>query len=108
MKAWRSTRLWSLYADFEESVGGVDRAMKVYEPMLDLKIATMQNVISATEFLEENHYFENAFKIYERGLALFKWPTVLPLQIRYLKLFISTWPSGQKNHTKRKGERTSC
>mmetsp|Transcript_7686 Transcript_7686/g.23262 ORF Transcript_7686/g.23262 Transcript_7686/m.23262 type:complete len:918 (+) Transcript_7686:163-2916(+) len=88
MGAWRSTRLWSLYADFEESTGNPDRAMKVYESMLDLKVATVANVLAAADYLVEHRHFENAFRIYERGIALFKWPAVLPLHLRYLSLFV--------------------
>ncbi|KAJ8904211.1 hypothetical protein NDN08_000736 [Rhodosorus marinus] len=86
--AWKSTRLWSLFADFQESVNGVSAAMEVYESMTDLKIVTVDNVLEAARNLEENKHFENAFKIYERGMALFKWPAVLPVYLRYTKKFV--------------------
>jgi len=86
--AWKSTRLWSLFADFQESVNGVSAAMEVYEAMTDLKIVTVNNILEAARNLEENKHFENAFKIYERGMTLFKWPAVLPVYLRYTRKFV--------------------
>jgi len=42
-------------------------------------------------FLEENNYFEEAFKAYERGVALFKWPHVYDIWNTYLTKFINRY-----------------
>jgi pre-mRNA-splicing factor SYF1 len=70
-RAWRSPKLWGLLADLEESLGSFERCCAVYERMIDLKICTAQNVLNYAAILEENRFYEDAFRIYERGVALF-------------------------------------
>ncbi len=65
----------------------------VYNRILDLKIATPQIVINFGLFLEENNYFEEAFKAYEKGVALFKWPNVFDIWNTYLAKFIKRYVS---------------
>lgn len=65
----------------------------MYNRILDLKIATPQIVINFCVFLEENNYFEEAFKSYERGVALFKWPHVCDIWKTYLTKFINRYVS---------------
>jgi hypothetical protein len=43
--------------------------------------------------LEENSYFEEAFKGYEKGIALFKWPNVYDIWNTYLMKFIARYVS---------------
>ena len=63
----------------------------VYNRILDLKIATPQIVINFGMFLEENNYFEEAFKAYERGVSMFKWPHVYDIWNTYLMKFIKRY-----------------
>ena len=42
-------------------------------------------------YLEENNYYEEAFKAYERGIALFKLPNVFDLWNTYLTTFIQRY-----------------
>lgn len=62
-RVYRSLKLWSLYADLEESMGTFESCKAVYERILDLRIATPQVVINYTKFLEDNNYFEESFKV---------------------------------------------
>ncbi|VDM59565.1 unnamed protein product [Angiostrongylus costaricensis] len=91
----KSLRVWSMYADLEEGFGTVDSCRAVYDRILDLRIATPQIVINYAMFLEEHDYFEYAFKAYERGIALFKWPQVYDIWNLYLTKFIKRY-SGKK------------
>ena len=65
-----------MYADLEESLGTVDSTKAVYNRIVDLKIATPQIIINYALFLEENNFFEEAFKVsvtkYGRVLRLGK------------------------------------
>ena len=63
LRVYKSLKLWSLYADLEESIGTFAACKAVYERILDLRIATPQIVINFGMFLEENNYFEEAFKV---------------------------------------------
>ena len=91
----------------------------VYNRIIDLKIATPHIIINYGLFLEEQNYFEEAFKVrlqhslysssansrliphkkcfsvqaYERGVSLFKWPHVYDIWNTYLTKFIKRYVS---------------
>lgn len=75
----KSLKLWSFYVDLEESIGSVETTKLVYDRIFELKIANAQTVINYANFLEENQYFEESFKIYERGISLFGYPIAFEL-----------------------------
>ncbi|PVD22082.1 hypothetical protein C0Q70_17885 [Pomacea canaliculata] len=87
----KSLKVWSLYADLEESFGTFKSCKAVYDRILDLRIATPQIIINYGMFLEENNYYEDAFRAYERGIALFKWPNVFDIWNTYLTKFINRY-----------------
>ncbi|KAK3678046.1 pre-mRNA-splicing factor syf1 [Recurvomyces mirabilis] len=80
----KSWKLWSFYVDLVESVSSLDETKKVYERIFELKIATPQTVVNYANLLEENGYFEDSFKVYERGLDLFSYPVAFELWNLYL------------------------
>ena len=80
----KSWKLWSFYVDLVESVSSLDETKKVYERIFELRIATPQTVVNYSNLLEENGYFEDSFKIYERGLDLFSYPVAFELWNLYL------------------------
>lgn len=90
-RVYRSIKLWSMYADLEESFGTVKSCKAVYDRLVDLRIATPQIIINYGLFLEENNFFEDAFKAYERGVAMFKWPNVYDIWNTYLAKFIERY-----------------
>ena len=80
----KSWKLWSFYVDLVESVSSLDETKKVYERIFELKIATPQTVVNYANLLEENGYYEDSFKVYERGLDLFSYPVAFELWNLYL------------------------
>lgn len=80
----KSWKLWSFYVDLVESVSNLDETTKVYERIFELRIATPQTVVNYANLLEEHKYFEESFKIYERGLDLFSYPVAFELWNLYL------------------------
>jgi len=80
----KSWKLWSFYVDLVESVSSMEETRKVYERIFELRIATPQTVVNYSNLLEENKYFEESFKIYERGLDLFNYPVAFELWNLYL------------------------
>lgn len=87
----KSLKLWSMYADLEESFGTYRTCKSVYDRIIDLKIATPQIIINYGMFLEENNYFEEAFRAYEKGIGLFQWPYVYDIWNTYLTKFIERY-----------------
>ena len=81
----KSWKLWSFYVDLVESVSTLAETKKVYERIFELRIATPQTVVNFANLLEENQYFEESFKVYERGLDLFNYPVAFELWNLYLK-----------------------
>ena len=80
----KSWKLWSFYVDLVESVSSLDETKRVYERIFELRIATPQTVVNYANLLEENQYYEESFKIYERGLDLFSYPVAFELWNLYL------------------------
>ncbi|KAL6500094.1 hypothetical protein OROGR_028004 [Orobanche gracilis] len=91
MKLHKSLRLWTFYVDLEESLGSLDSTRAIYERILDLRIATPQIVINYAMLLEDNKYFEDAFKVYERGVKIFKYPHVKDIWVTYLSKFVKRY-----------------
>ena len=87
----KSLKIWSLYADLEESFGTFKSTKAVYDRILELKIPTPQIIINYGLFLKENNYFEEAFKAYEKGISLFKWPNVFDIWNTYLTEFLQRY-----------------
>lgn len=80
----KSMKLWSFYVDLIESCSGIEETRKAYDRMFEFKIATPLTVVNYANLLEENKYFEDAFKVYERGLELFSYPVAFELWNLYL------------------------
>ena len=95
----RSARLWSLCADLEEHAGTLQGARDAYDSMLRMKIATVNTVLMYAQMLAEKKYFEDSFKVYERGIAAFKWPHVEAIWSAYLNGFIARY-SGTKSRAR--------
>ncbi|XP_015791170.1 pre-mRNA-splicing factor SYF1-like [Tetranychus urticae] len=91
----RSLKLWLMYADLEESFGTFKTTKATYDAMIDLRIITPQIIMNYGVFLEENNYYEEAFKAYEKGIDLFKWPIVYDLWNTYLTKFLHRY-KGEK------------
>ena len=80
----KSWKLWSFYVDLIESVGSLQQTREVYDRVFELRIATPQTVVNFANLLEEHKYFEESFKVYERGLDLFSYPVAFELWNLYL------------------------
>jgi pre-mRNA-splicing factor SYF1 len=80
----KSWKVWAFYIDLVEAVGSLDDTRAAYDRVFELRIATPQTVVNYANLLEENSYFEESFKIYERGLDLFSYPVAFELWNLYL------------------------
>ncbi|XP_022667521.1 pre-mRNA-splicing factor SYF1-like isoform X2 [Varroa destructor] len=88
LRLHKNIKVWSLYADLEESFGTLQTTKAVYDHIIDLRIGTPQIILNCALFLEEHNYFEEAFRVYEKGVALFKWPNVYDIWHTYLSKFL--------------------
>ncbi|KAF9228668.1 protein prenylyltransferase [Gyrodon lividus] len=90
-RLFKSLKLWSFYVDLEESIGTIESAKAVYDKIMDLKIANAQIIINYAAFLEENQYWEDSFRIYERGTELFTFPISFEIWNIYLSKFVKRY-----------------
>ncbi|GAA5866972.1 hypothetical protein JCM3774_003740 [Rhodotorula dairenensis] len=90
-RLFKSLKLWSFYVDLEESIGTVETTKAVYDRIFELKIANAQVVINYANFLEENEYWEESFKVYERGVDLFTYPIAFEIWNTYLSKFMKRY-----------------
>ncbi|KAF7984981.1 hypothetical protein HWV62_9944 [Athelia sp. TMB] len=91
VRLFKSLKLWSFYVDLEESLGSVDSAKRVYDQILELRIANAQVIVNYAAFLEENKYWEDAFRVYERGVELFTFPVSFEIWNIYLGKFVKRY-----------------
>lgn len=100
VRLFKSLKLWSFYVDLEESIGSVETTKKVYDRIFELKIANAQVVTNYANFLEENQYFEESFKVYERGIALFGYPIAFELWNIFLARFLKRYQGTKVERTR--------
>ena len=77
--------------DLEESIGTVETTKAAYDKILELRIANAQIIVNYAAFLEENKYFEECFKVYERGVELFTYPVAFEIWNIYLSKFVKRY-----------------
>ena len=112
-KTWRSVKLWSLYADLNESLCTVrvwhcllitqhppppplpQSTKNVYDRMTYLKVVTPQLILHYAGYMKDNEYWEEAFKVYQQGVQLFQWPHVHDIWVAYISTFVARF-KGQK------------
>lgn len=85
----KSWKLWSFYLDLVETAGTLEETRAVYERVFELRIATPTTVVNYANLLEENKYYEDSYKVYERGLDLFSYPVAFELWNLYLTKAVS-------------------
>ncbi|CAH0521027.1 unnamed protein product [Peronospora belbahrii] len=96
-----SVKLWTLRLDLEESLGDLESTRAAYNAVFELKIITPQMVLNFAAYLEENKYFEESFRVYERGLALFpKFPHAEDLWQTYLTKFVQRYAGTKVERTR--------
>ncbi|KAJ1958997.1 pre-mRNA-splicing factor syf1 [Dipsacomyces acuminosporus] len=99
-RVFKSLKIWSLLVDLEESLGTVESTKMAYDRIMELKIATPQVVVNYAHFLEENNYFEDSFKVYERGIELFGYPVAIELWNIYLSKFVARYAGSKLERTR--------
>ncbi|KAJ2849005.1 pre-mRNA-splicing factor syf1 [Coemansia brasiliensis] len=90
-RIFKSQRLWSLLVDLNELQGAVAGVRSAYERMIELRIATPQTIVNYAAFLEEQGFFEDSFRAYERGIAAFGYPVAVEIWNVYLRKFMDRY-----------------
>lgn len=85
----KSMKVWSFYVDLVESVSEVEDVKQVYNRIMELKIGTPLTIVNYANFLWETNFFEDALKVYERGVEIFSYPTAFEIWNIYLQKAVS-------------------
>ena len=96
----RAPRLWLLLCDLTESLSTLEDTKAAYETVLDLKIATPQLVLNFASVMKEHRFFEEAFRVYEKGVGLFRYPHAKELWRAYLADFVSRYGGSKMERTR--------
>jgi pre-mRNA-splicing factor SYF1 len=97
---FKSSRLWDLLFDLEESLGTVQTTKDAYNRALEQKVATPVHVLNFASFLTEHKYFEESFTAYERGVELFQFPAVKAIWKSYLDAFLKRFKGNKMERTR--------
>lgn len=90
-RLFKSMKLWSFYVDLLESVASeddpssIEDVKKAYDTIFHLKIGTPLTIVNYASFLWDLDRFEEAFKVYERGVDLFSYPVAFEIWNIYLQ-----------------------
>jgi pre-mRNA-splicing factor SYF1 len=90
-RVYKSTKVWNVYLDLEESLGTIETTRTAYDRAIELRVATPQMVLNYASFLEERQYWEESFRVYEKGVSLFQFPHVKPIWKLYLDKFVARY-----------------
>ncbi|GIX65861.1 pre-mRNA-splicing factor SYF1 [Babesia caballi] len=90
-RLYRSVKLWSLCLDLEQNLGTVATCRSTFDLMVELKVVTPQIALNFAMYLEDRRYFEAAFSVFEKCVALFKWPQLYYLYLPYLTKFVKRY-----------------
>ena len=85
----KNMTLWSFFLDVLEMDGNVNFVSSAYDRVIELKICTVQTIVNYAYFLERNNLFEESFRVYERGIDLFRYPVAFELWNIFLPKFIA-------------------
>ncbi|KAF5104854.1 hypothetical protein DV451_000247 [Geotrichum candidum] len=82
-------KVWSFYVDLIESVGEVEDVKAAYNRIFELKIGTPLTIVNYAAFLWDHQFFEDALKVYERGVEIFSYPVAFEIWNIYLQKAVS-------------------
>ncbi|XBH98746.1 hypothetical protein VPH35_128212 [Triticum aestivum] len=87
-KLHRCLKLWLVYLDLMTTHGSLESACAVYDKMHDLGVITPLLVLDHASLLEQHSRFEDAFRVYKRGVRSFKHPHADAIWEAYLTRFV--------------------
>ncbi|XP_044372687.1 pre-mRNA-splicing factor syf1 homolog [Triticum aestivum] len=88
VKLHRCLKLWLVYLNLMTTHGSLESTCAVYDKMHDLGVVTPLLVLDHATLLEQHGRFEDAFRVYERGVRSFKHPHADAIWEAYLTKFV--------------------
>lgn len=82
-----SARLWSLVLDLDMAYSPMAVVTASFQGAASTKAVTVAMVLAVAAHLQRLHAMEEAFRVYNTGLALFKWPLSADIWYAYITAF---------------------
>ena len=79
--------LWQLYIDLETNLGSFVQIKAAFERCKEHRSLTPLMLLKYTQFLWDNLYFEETFRVFEFALTNFKWPSLYEIWLAYVSKF---------------------
>ena len=90
-KVFKQVRIWNLYLDLEASLGTVETCKAAYERAIELKVITPGMLLNYALYMEENNFYEESFRIYEKGVSIFVYPPLRVIWLTYIDRFMARY-----------------
>ncbi|CRG96996.1 pre-mRNA-splicing factor SYF1, putative [Plasmodium gallinaceum] len=86
-----SIKLVCLILDMEINYGTIETSLNLFDLLYHSKSITVKMVLSFSNYLYEQKYFNECFKIYEKAISLFNYPYLYPIYINYINKYIERY-----------------
>ena len=94
------------YSQFSISTGGMGNApIALLLCFFSFNFNWFQSMLTGLTLLQEHKFFEDAFKVYERGVKIFKYPHVKDIWVTYLSKFVKRYGMTKLERTRELFER---
>lgn len=90
-KVFKQVRIWNLYLDLEASLGTLETCKAAYERAIELKVITPGMLLNYALYMEEHNFYEESFRIYEKGISIFVYPPLRIIWLTYIDKFIARY-----------------
>lgn len=97
---YKSPVQWGQYVDLSECYGSFEETKNIYERMISQKVITPSLVLYYIEFLENNKYIEEIFRVFEKCIKIFTYPHTYILWIQYIYKFIKYYGGNKQERTR--------
>ncbi|SCN63493.1 pre-mRNA-splicing factor SYF1, putative [Plasmodium chabaudi chabaudi] len=86
-----SIKLVCLVLDMEINYGTVETALCMFDLLYHSKSITIKMVLSFANYLYEQKYFNECFKVYEKAISIFHYPYLYPIYVNYINKYIERY-----------------
>ncbi|CRH02786.1 pre-mRNA-splicing factor SYF1, putative [Plasmodium relictum] len=86
-----SIKLVCLILDMEINFGTVETSLNMFDLLYHSKSITVKMVLSFSNYLYEQKYFNECFKIYEKAISIFHYPYIYPIYVNYINKYIERY-----------------
>lgn len=92
-RLFKYTKMWEYCLDLYESLSTLEFTKAMYERAIELRACTPQMIINYAILLEDNKYYQESYRVYERGIQFFGYPVAYEILNVYIPKFTARYGS---------------